>query len=77
MNFYLLVVYLLFPQLDEFSEEEEEDVEESNDRLKSQNATFTNGNNTLQQGNKDIVIHTYSKSRETLGSFGFNGKRKV
>lgn len=75
----------MFSQLDEFSEEEEDgndddEEEESDDndtRLKSRKATFRNGKNTLQQGSKDRVIHTYSKSRETVGSLGFNGQRKV
>lgn len=68
----MLLVSLLFPQLDEFSEDEEEEEEEEDDdessdynaRPKLRNATIKNGKNTL-------------KARDTVGSLGFNGQRKV
>lgn len=78
-----MIVSLLFPQFDEFSEEEEdeeddeeEESDDSNTRLESRNAAILNGNNRLQQGRKDS-FNGYSKTRETVGSLGFNGQRKV
>lgn len=68
--------------LDELSEEEEEeedDDDKSDDDstiLKSRNATIINGKNTLQQGKKDS-FNGYSKTTETVGSLGFNGRRKL
>lgn len=80
----MLIVSLLFAQLDELEEEEEEeenddDDEESDDnitRLRSRNATTKNGKITLQQGSKN-GYNAYSKTREGVGSLSSNARPKV